>query len=374
LSLTTPPSGITGYVSIRSIVFTAPEQAVVLAAYNTMMAVWQAPSGKPISVIGDSTDAVTAISFTSDDKELLTMSARPVVSKWDLSGKKLGSVPLALKNLSQQYSSSFSWNSLPGSTGMMSVGTGESIAIYDPAKSVHYLTLLTANYGTPLIACRQDCSQVIQATSPNQFDENPKPGRMQVYSTKDLQKTAELVLPLGMVLDIALSADGTRIGLVRQVTDRKTGLSSSFFNCIDTKDGKAVCEVPLKSGYNRGYVLPTLENNTMLVLPGGEQVLYTVNLDTGEKGKAVPLPYSSTIRPQLSPDGKQLALAYYYGFGTGPADVAVLNLESGKVDHKFKGHGRRITCLTFSSDSKKLATGSEDTTVLVWDLAKAGGK
>ena len=59
----------------------------------------------------------------------------------------------------------------------------------------------------------------------------------------------------------------------------------------------------------------------------------------------------------------------YYGYGTGLADIAVLNLETGKAELKFKGHGRRVTCQAFSSDSKKLATGSEDTTVLVWDLS-----
>jgi WD40 repeat protein len=374
LSLTQPPSGINGYVSIRSIVFTAPDQAVALAAYNTILAVWQVPSGKPISVLGDSTDAITAVSFAADDKELLTMSSKPVAIRWDLTGKKLGSAPLALKNLTQQNSSSFNWNSLPGSSGILSVGTGESTAVYDPVKRAHYLTLLTTTFGAPLIAATNDGSVVIQATTPTQFDDKPKPGLVQVYSSKDLQKSAELVMPAGTIVDIALSADGTRIGLIRQVTDRKTGLSTSFFNCISVKDGSAVCEVPLKQGYNRGFVVPSLDGKSMYVLPSGEQVLYSVNLESGEKGKAVPLPYYSTIRPQLSPDGKLLALSNYYGFGTGPADVAVLNLETGKTDLKFKGHGRRITCLAFSSDSKKLATGSEDTTVLLWDLAKDGGK
>ena len=370
LSLTPAPNGITSYVSVRSIVFTAPDQAVALAVYNTMMAVWQVPSGKAVSVIGDSTDAITAVAFANDNKELLTMTNKPTASRWDVKGQRLGSEKLGLKNLNPQYSSGLTWFRQPGATGYLSANTGDATSIYDPAKGTHLFTLLNNNYGAPLIACSSDGGIVVRASSPIQFDEASKPGKLSVYNSKDLQKTAEFDLPAGTINDIALSSAGTRIGLIRQVTERKSGTSTNFFNCINTKDGKVVCEVPLKQGYNRSYVIPALDSKSMYVLPGGEQALFTVNLETGEKGKAVLLPYYSTVRPQLSPDGRMLALTNYYGFGTGLADIAILNLETGKIDQKFKGHGRRITCLAFSSDSKKLASGSEDTTVLVWDLSK----
>jgi RNA polymerase sigma factor (sigma-70 family) len=64
----------------------------------------------------------------------------------------------------------------------------------------------------------------------------------------------------------------------------------------------------------------------------------------------------------LSPDGLLLAQAD----GT---STRILDLESGKERARLAGHQGEVTTVSFSPDGRCLATGSSDTTVLVWDVA-----
>jgi WD40 repeat protein len=72
----------------------------------------------------------------------------------------------------------------------------------------------------------------------------------------------------------------------------------------------------------------------------------------------------------FSPDGKRFA-------ASGPAEVAntyevkVREWPTGKVLHTFTGFRALVTAMTFSPDGKTLATGSQDTTVVLWDVSEA---
>jgi WD40 repeat protein len=68
----------------------------------------------------------------------------------------------------------------------------------------------------------------------------------------------------------------------------------------------------------------------------------------------------------LSPDGKKLAATVYRWY---PEVVRVWDVETGNLLFDLKGHTHSCgTCVTFSKDGQFLASGSRDTTVIVWDL------
>ncbi len=51
--------------------------------------------------------------------------------------------------------------------------------------------------------------------------------------------------------------------------------------------------------------------------------------------------------------------------------VRLLDVYTGKELHRFAGHRAAVTAAAFSSDGSRLATGSKDTTALLWDIPGA---
>jgi len=79
----------------------------------------------------------------------------------------------------------------------------------------------------------------------------------------------------------------------------------------------------------------------------------------------------------FSPDGKLLAAGGGGGFthdGQTPPDrsIRLLDLATGTELRRMAGKEDFVGTLAFSEDGKTLASGSEDSTVLFWDLAQEG--
>jgi len=66
----------------------------------------------------------------------------------------------------------------------------------------------------------------------------------------------------------------------------------------------------------------------------------------------------------FSTDGKLLAAC---GGGLHPG-IHVWDIKSGEQRHRFAGHRGKILCLAFRPDGRRLASGSADSTVLIWEL------
>ena len=71
----------------------------------------------------------------------------------------------------------------------------------------------------------------------------------------------------------------------------------------------------------------------------------------------------------FSPDGKRFAIGVT-GQPFTTYGVRVYDWPQGKPLRTFLGHRGPVTGVRFTADGKSLATGSQDTTVLLWDLNK----
>jgi WD40 repeat protein len=111
--------------------------------------------------------------------------------------------------------------------------------------------------------------------------------------------------------------------------------------------------------------------------PDGQHVLYSASSpETASE--------SLYLRRLGSPE-KMAEFAIRPHYGAGPAvcfsaksdmvacagrngNVTVIDCETMRVLRTFSGHRGAATCVSFSDDGRFLASGSNDTTVLVWDL------
>lgn len=49
-------------------------------------------------------------------------------------------------------------------------------------------------------------------------------------------------------------------------------------------------------------------------------------------------------------------------------DPELWHIMSNQLVHVFKGHSRRVLCMTVPKQTQYFITGSEDTTIIIWDL------
>src|SRR5262249_39691789 len=95
-----------------------------------------------------------------------------------------------------------------------------------------------------------------------------------------------------------------------------------------------------------------------------------VLLDPGsgrEQRRLVSQPNAGSVRLEFSPDGRTLAVGSYR-YDIRIASLVLWEVASGTVRQEFSGHEGMLTALAFSRDGRRLASGSWDTTVLLWDL------
>jgi WD40 repeat protein len=108
------------------------------------------------------------------------------------------------------------------------------------------------------------------------------------------------------------------------------------------------------------------DGKTLAVSHRAEKAVLLFDTATGKERERLALDAWAVA---VSPDGKTLACSVASG-----ADWAVVLVElaTGKERRRFAGHQLPVRVLTFSPDGKTLASGGDDATVLVWDVAGPG--
>lgn len=361
------------------------------------------PAGKEIGPSPGHSDPLTSIAFTPDGRQVLTKDSRSA-SGWDAkSGKDSGTIAIKLP-------------ASPGNPILISPDGrfGVSVARFPTPASARaaksrdaVLFETTTGKQVGIIALEVDIAPMHRR--PLLFSPD---GKLLAVNAGDTRETIELrEVPSGKLVRTldAGPVDGgggkggfggggpAGLGLARTAASKKLLFSPDGKALAFQAGAKATIVVlDTVSGKQIGALTPSDNSVSLLAFAPDGRCLATEKSDgsvtlyelaTGNARRTYGGPQPARVLPKddgfedfllgfgpsaaaksktsiaLSPDGKLLAMA------TAGA-IHVCDVLSGQELAVFKGHTLPVSALAFAPGGKTLASASEDTTGLIWDVTK----
>jgi WD40 repeat protein len=322
--------------------------------------VWDARTGKPaLPAVADGghLDDIHGVLVSPDGRLVATNDLTGEIRVWDAgTSRPLSRIPSTWGNDRRAVFTT-------DSQFLIAVGTDHiTPVVWDPAtgREVRRFTAPAdrhARGSTHSLRLSPDGATLLTQQWPNQSNNPAFAVRWDVGTGRPVERTQLPRNPERDIFGVAESPDGAWVveyGKVNRVgTDeavvivppRETGFLSPRFSA----DSRLVAQPRSTRGE------PTHD-------PAKDAVIV---FDLGKKGALVELPTGQPLRLRFAPDGRTLAVI-------GEGEVAVWELASGKRAVRFPVRTRRYTrfeAMDFTPDGRRLVTGMDDCTALVWDLA-----
>jgi WD40 repeat protein len=140
------------------------------------------------------------------------------------------------------------------------------------------------------------------------------------------------------------------------------------FRLIDTLTGKERSQFASEGRFASSMAI-SLDSSFMLLSSWGDYRVGThpvslIDLKSGKTRLRLTLAGSVAGPVAFSPDGRTFATSVEGD----EKEILVYEIASGKVRQRIGGMPGRVWSLAFFPDGRRLASGSSDTTVLIWDL------
>jgi WD40 repeat protein len=371
-----PPHHLPGGAVTR-LTFADNERVLAWMTVHQFAFVWEATAPDWLSPEMTHQAAIWSIALPPEDKTAMTSGLEGKLFGWDLETGNLNN--------------EFSLNPvrLPGQplvkpVVLLSADARRAVWLQLPAPEIFDLPNGLSQFVVPLpstapapvhLGISSDGTKLVTIS---RQAEKKRSGACVVWDLATRQRLAEFdveaaggaAAPAGV-----LSPDGSRLALVTVRTGE--GKSAVLIAGYDLKTGGKLTEVedPVLLS---GSVSVAAADNDWLVATSTTGRVWTVNYAKGQVGKEIDrLPVRGDPVPgsiMFSPDGKRFAVGVvgepYTTYG-----VRVYDWPRGKLLKTFLGHRGPVTAQRFSPDGKFLATGAQDTSVLLWDLSRlADGK
>ena len=181
-----------------------------------------------------------------------------------------------------------------------------------------------------------------------------------------------LTVPGNWILGTSFLPDGRTLvtwggdGAVRR-WDLATGRERGHFLFVDRKEDRPAMPVPVGGG-GINFHAAVSPDGKFLAIGSDNRALALHDLATGEQvRRQEPLP-EAVYALVFSPDSRTLAWGALGAPGVHLVETATLGERQS-----LTGHRGGICSLAFTADGRTLLSGSEDATVLVWDLTRPAG-
>jgi WD40 repeat protein len=338
---------------------------------------WDRASGKEICSSGDAITPIDFLSFSPDGRLLATgSSSHWVIRLWDVAARK------TIRRLEGGLLRALQFS--PDGGRLASAASDSQVQVWEVAggKELRRIPSKESDKRFNLAVWSGDGKVLATWT----WGQNER--HIRLWNTDTGKQLRELDADGNNIESIAFSPDSKTLAALRMKQRGVTGPAHILLWEVDTGRLLRTLELPANPS-------PYLISNscTRLAFSPDGRTLAAGGQRTGASIYVWELP-SGRLRLTLkhgedvaclafSPDGKILAAANNYNayrnFMPGPESlglktplphVHIWDMIAGTETQILKGHQGPISTLAFSPDGKLLATGSYDTTILLWDATR----
>lgn len=359
------------YCQVQSVIFTGT-RVLVCGTDWTGIHVWDACTGEVLNARAGHRSAVCALAFTPDDRDVLSASFLGDVCRWHLpSGARVW------RQNAFRVHEIYAESSDPPNCALSAVGD-KILAVERPEDRepcVVELPAVRAAHrfaGGPAGARQFAYAPDGEIAAVAATDAASSKTRVAIWNVRTGALVRELAI--GFPLGCLVLSDGGRTVAATIVRRDAENHDVCGVDVWETATGKRRWRFPLGEVDRRALAVDA--DGTALAAVNEEGRLCVWDLKTGTVSCVLEAPEEDPWRPTyllFSPDGRSLAVALCPD--AKPPEVPgqrirVYEVTTGKLRVEFSGQIGRICSLCFAHDGKLLASGSIDTTVVVWDLTQ----
>ena len=322
----------------QTIAASADGKWLATAAADNSIKLWDLATGQPARSLAGHTAAVSALRFSPDGTKLFSGSLDKSIRVWQVAdGAPVGRIdtPQPVQALAV----------LGAGERIASGGGDNNIRVWtSPAGAAKSLAGLTG--AATAAALTPDKKLLAVATAE---------GPIQIFDLATGQVAKTLSGHAGAVTGLRFQANSARL---------VSGGADKTLRVWDVASGQGIVNI-------EGFAAPVESvalhpNGNQAASGGADGLVVTWKLDVPAARALGAADEAPATVAAVSRDGKWLATA---GLAGGKPAILVRDIASGAIAKTLLGHEAPVTAVAISTDASKLASGSQDKTARVWNLA-----
>jgi WD40 repeat protein len=368
--VTEPPPALL-VAPLSGMQFTSNETVVAWQTQAQFAVAIEAPTGRLLSPLTEHIASIKSVAVPAALKDLFTSGTDGRVFRWEyatgqpneaitLHPARLPGAPLVRPVVTVAADGTRAFGSR-APIEVFEMENGTDLFVVPPPSAP---PMPTYYYGSP------DAAKVIAVSRSGDLKRS---GAAAVWDVAAERKVVEVETPPSSVAPQAsMNVENTRLVVLTHTRDAETGQEAVVVTGWDAKTGKKLGEVADPTVLDVVYAAAAGDDSAVLVSRAGR--LWSVNYATAKVGKDIDrLPSKGEVAAYgpvvFSPDGRQFA-AGVQGEKVETYGVRTYEWPTGKVLRTYIGHVAAVSAMRYTPDNKYLASGSQDTSVILWDLSK----
>jgi WD40 repeat protein len=376
IDVTDAPPGLL-VAPITALEFADNERVIASQTAVQFAYAWDAPLGKLLSPNMDHQAGIRSIAFPIGGKDLFTSGFEGKAFRFDYNTGALGEEiafrparipgqPMLRPVVHLSSDGSRATWARPPLAEIFDVSTGDNLYVLPAPSSPPAPVSVSMSQDGLRVAML--CSQGI----------GKRTGMCFVWDLLTEKKVAELEVPnvAAGSPGAVFSPDGNRL-VIAAFSNTPQGFQALTLVGYDLKTGKKLSTVEDPAA--TGSIHAAIADDTTLIATSDNGRMWTVDYANGQIGEDFETLIVKGEAPvhgpiAISPDGKRFATGVV-GEAFTTYGVRVWDMATKKTLQTFIGHAGPITAVHFTPDGQRLASGAQDTSVIMWDLTRqAKGK